>query len=423
MVAGGGPAGIAAALAARSQGARVLLIESQQCLGGMGTSGGLPLLCHFTDGVNFIAGGVGKQVYTRLIESGKIAPFVKNGDQDLYFSPEALKYIYDQLAVEAGVDLLFGTKLLSVESEQSRVTYAICAGKGGMFAVKAGCYVDATGDGDLCAMAGAEFEKGDSEGRMQPGTLASYWANIDWQKAADAGVDTWKQKKYLAKAMEDGVFSIKDSGMPGIIQNGLHTGNGNIGHLFGIDGTDDESLTQGALLGRRQVYEYEKYYKEYLSGYEDMELICTAATVGIRESRRIMGDYILNAEDYHTRAVFDDEIGRFCYGIDLHPTTPQEVPDNSFENSFMKKGESYGVPYRILTPKGLDNVLVTGRCVSSDRAINGSIRVMPGCYITGQAAGMAAAITASACTTIRDINVRELQKSLLDFGAYLPNFA
>ena len=208
-------------------------------------------------------------------------------------------------------------------------------------------------------------------------------------------------------------------------QVGETVGGGNIGHTFGVDNTDERSITKALIHGRKLVLEYERYYKEYLCGFEKMKLVATGALLGVRETRRILGDYVLCLDDFKGRASFDDEIGRYSYPVDIHASKPDDESYRKFEAEFRtlryKKGESYGVPYRILTPRGLSNVLVAGRCVSTDRYLQGSIRVMPGCYITGQAAGVAAAIAVEQNTDTRGFPVRELQRRLLALGAYLPN--
>lgn len=422
LVVGGGPAGIAAALAAKRQGSSVMLIESQFALGGMGTLGGVPMFCSFTDGEHFVAGGIGREVHDRLFALGGNAPHSSRERATVYFKPEVLKQVYDQMLDDSGVEWRLGTSFLDLACDRGKVGHVICSGKSGLFAIKARAYVDATGNGDVCMAAGAPYQKGNDAGRMQSGTLVSFWANIDWGKADQAGNGIWKQHAKLPDAIRNGVFTIPDIGMPGMIPISPTTGNGNIGHLFGVDGTDEASLTRAAVWGRRLVREYERYFKEYLVGFEEMELVTTAPLVGIRETRRITGDYTLCKDDYYNRAVFPDEIGRFCYGIDLHGTTPEESGDGSdLHESMLGKGESYGIPYRILTPQTLDNVLVCGRCVSTDRNIHGSLRVMPGCFITGQAAGIAAALVSQQERTSRAIGVTEIQKRLIELGAYLPN--
>jgi len=426
FVAGGGPAGVAAAVSAARQGCRVLLIECQSCLGGTGTSGGLSMFCQFTDGVNFVADGIGREICDRLWAANGMGHTMARGMlTHVFYKIETLKRVYDEMVGGSQVDFLFCTQCVGVEETDGQVEMAICCGKNGLFAVKARVFVDCTGNGDLCAWAGAPFEKGDPSGNMQPGTLCSMWACIDWERVDAAGHGLWGQEKELPRAFADKVFATQDRHLPGMIRVGRHTGSGNIGHAFGVDGTDERSLTRALVACRKQILEYERFYKEYLKGYENMELVGSGPLLGIRETRRIMGDYVLCLEDFKTRACFDDEIGRYSYPIDIHEAQPDEKSFALFEKEFTSlqcgKGESYGIPYRVLTPRGLENMLVAGRCVSSDRHIQGSIRAMPGCFITGQAAGMAAAIAVEKKTSTRGIDVRELQQRLKKIGAFLPN--
>lgn len=419
FVAGGGPAGTAAAVAAARQGRSVFLIERQNCLGGMGTAGLVPVFMQFTDGEHFLAGGVGQEILTKLQEAGGTYPA-----DGTAIRAEVLKRVYDDLLIEAGVDFSFETQLIGVETDGDRVALALLAAKSGLFAVRAKQFIDCTGDGDLAAWAGAPFEKGDEEGNLMPGTLCSLWCQIDWDKYEVSGIRP--QRAMLPKAFEDGVFTYKDRHLPGIFRIGEHLGGGNIGHNFGVDATDERSVTEAMLWGRKLVLEYERYYKQYLKGFEDMELMTLGSALGIRETRRIMGDYVLDLDDFNNRAVFDDEIGRYSYPVDIHASKPSDEDYAKFEKEFATlrygRGESYGVPYRILCPKKLSNVLVAGRCVSSDRFLQGSIRVMPGCYITGQAAGVAAAIAVEKSTDTRGFKVSELQARLKAMGGYLPNF-
>lgn len=428
FVAGGGPSGVAAAVTAARAGASVFLAEGATCLGGMGTSAGLPMFCSPTDGVNLTSAGFGSDVYERLEAAGGTLPETRGkpvGQFLFAFNPEVLKRVYDDLAVESHVDFSLQTQFLDVQREGSRVQAAVCSGKSGLFAVQARQFVDATGDGDLCACAGAAFRKGDEHGEMQPPTLLSLWSNIDWAKANANGCGVWQYEKKLPQAIADGVFTVPDRHLPGLIPISARAAWGNVGHLFGTDGTDERSLTQAYVRGRKLVLEYERYFKQYHVGFEAMELLGTGALLGVRETRRIQGDYELNLADFQRRAVFEDEIGRFSYPVDLHATRPDQETYEKFEREFAelryKAGESYGIPYRCLLPKGLDNVLVAGRCVSCDRHIQGSLRVMPACFITGQAAGMAAALAAGSERLPRQLDVEALQECLASMGAYLPN--
>ncbi len=213
--------------------------------------------------------------------------------------------------------------------------------------------------------------------------------------------------------------------------NGVSVPNGfgvsNAGHIYDVDARDAASLTQEIIKGRKQLLEYRRYYKEYLAGFEEVELVGTAPYLGIRESRRITCDYRMVLDDFQRQAVFDDEIGRFAYNIDIHSPTNDKA---GYEN-FMKEhtafrykvGESYGVSYRSLAVKGITNLLTAGRCIGSDRYMQSSVRVMPGCYITGQAAGIAAAVVCDAhADNVHAVDVHEVQKRLVGIGGYLPNY-
>ena len=247
---------------------------------------------------------------------------------------------------------------------------------------------------------------------------------LDWETVRSSGLGHGNSR--IEDAFNDGVFTFEDRHLPGMWRISDGVGGGNIGHTFELDGTDEESLTRAYVWGRKSLLEYERYYKEYLQGFEGIELLSTGSLLGVRETRRIIGDYILNLDDFRSLAVFDDEIGRYSYPIDIHIAKPDKESYEAFHKEFttmrLKKGESYGIPYRVLTPKGLTNVLVAGRCVSTDRSMQASIRVMPGCYITGQAAGVAAAMVAGSGGDAHALNVPELQLRLKQLGAYLPNF-
>lgn len=415
-VIGGGPTGVAAAIAAARAGASVFVIEAQGCFGGAGTSGLVTSFAPFTDGVNFMCGGVGKEVYDRIVATG--SEFI-NGRWVIYKS-ESLKKVYDEMMEEAGVDFLFFASLVDVVCQNGKVSAVVVSCKSGLIAIEAKCFVDATGDGDLCAMAGAPYEKGDKNGLVMGATLCSMWMNIDWTRCY------WEQERGLEAAFADGTLSQEDRHLPGIFKTGEQSGLGNIGHVFGVDGTNEQDLTRAMIQGRKLLFEFIKYYNEYVGdAFEKAYPVATAATLGVRESRRITCDYVLNVNDYNNRAVFDDEIGRFYYAIDMHESTATKEAYEEFYQLYTqhcyKDGETYGIPYRSITPLTLDNVWVGGRCISTDRSMQSSIRVMPCCFITGQAAGMAAAMCAKEGCTSRGLEVNKLQRALADIGAFLPN--
>jgi len=423
FIAGGGPAGVAAAVAARSVGARVFLAEGHTCLGGMSTAGRVMVFMKWGDGARDLATGFGSRVRARLRKESRL-----KGANDL----EAFKRAYDAEMKEAGADFRFYTQLVDVVAEGGEIQYVVCAAPSGVWAVKAKVYIDCTGNGDMAAWAGADCKKGDKNGKMMPGTLVSYWDGLDW--------DRWAKEKpegfagsgqsfgaFLPEANRDKVLSVPDLHFSGIFRQTGGLGLANMGHCFDVDGTDEDSLTKALVEGRKSMVEYERYLHEYLKrGMENARLIATGELLGIRETRRITGDYVLSLADYEARASFPDEIGRYAYPIDIHPSSadPAAMAEHvkQFNSKYRyKKGESYGIPYRILTAKGFTNLMMAGRCVSSDEMVQASIRVIPACYITGQAAGMAAAMAADKSVAVQNVSVPDLQARLRAFGATIGN--
>ena len=417
FIAGGGPAGVAAAIAAARQGKRVFLAEAGGSFGGSGTIGLVPSFAQFTDGEHFLADGIGREVYEGLYG----APIDVHFRGFKPFSVERLKQVYDQMVTTACVDFAFFTRMIDVITINEKVDAVILTSKSGLWAVKASVYIDCTGDADLVEWAGGETVYGDEDGIAMPATLCSLWANIDYSK-----IDQHASSR-LDDAFKDGVFTKEDRHIPGIqwTDPSKGIGGGNIGHVYEVDARDERSLTDALLEGRQTVREFERYYSEYLHGYRDMHLCYTADMLGIRESRRIVGDYVLTGADFVARASFADEIGRYSYPVDIHAMKPDSASYAAFESEYRTLrygiGESYGIPYRALIPKGLTNVLVAGRCISTDRQMQASVRVMPGCFITGQAAGVAAALASEQNGDVRSVSIYDLREELSKLGAYLPD--
>lgn len=414
FIAGGGPAGIAAAVTAARMGASVFLAEKGQCFGGAATLAAVPAFMRFSDGEHFLAGGIGREVFDAIYGS--------KSDYTIIEYPidcEKLKLFYDKLVLESGADFLFDTQVIDVQAEKGTIQTVILVGHENLFAIKAHTYIDCTGDGSLAVMAGANWEKGDGAGHMMPATLCSLWRDIDWNRAiAELGKDP--DARMLSQAFEDDIFTVRDPSLPGMWRLADHLGGGNIGHVFGIDGTDEIQLTEGILEARQRMKEYEYYYTHYLEGYENAHIVSTGSILGIRETRRILGEYVLSAKDYENRATFSDEIGRYCYPIDLHAVTP-DAEKTAYDEAYQKgygKGNSYGIPYRCLLPLNTTNLLTAGRCISTSREMNGSTRVMPCCFITGMAAGAAGALAKN--SSLRTVSADLLRSSLKKQGAYLP---
>lgn len=418
FVAGGGPAGVAAAVSAAQNGASVFLVEAFGAFGGAAVHSLVPAFMQFTDGVNFLAGNIGKRVcdYIQANCPDTYKPYCPNS-----IPVETLKLCYDEMITEAGVKFAFFTQVSDVVAENGHIQYVICTAKGETFAVKAKTFIDCTGDGDVAAMAGAAFQKGDENGDMMAATLCALWNDIDWENVVKP------DSRRLDDAFADKVFTNEDRHLPGMWILSNTTGGSNAGHIYDIDGTKYDSLTRGMIEGRKQLLEYRNYYQNYLTGYEKSEPIISAAMIGVRETRRIEGDYVLNLEDFLSRAVFDDEIGRYAYPVDIHSSQNTAAGYQDFKTKYdnlrYKSGESYGVPYRSLLVKDFDNLLTAGRCISTDRSMQSSVRVMPGCFITGQAAGTAAALAVKGNGNTRDVDINTLQTILIENGAVISRKA
>ncbi|HEY8967294.1 MAG TPA: FAD-dependent oxidoreductase [Candidatus Methylacidiphilales bacterium] len=425
IVAGGGPAGCAAAIAAAREGARTLLVEGTGALGGSGTGALVPAWCPFSDKEKMIYRGVAEKVFTAAKRGLR---HVKPEALDwVPIDAEKLKRVYDDLVAEAGAKVLFHTALSAVERDGDGVSALVVSNKAGLSAFRAKVYVDATGDADLAAWAGASFQKGDAAGTMQPATHCFVLSNVDEY--------AYRHSAWLhANNPESPVYAILASGRHPLIPDAhlcdTLVGPGavgfNAGHLWDVDNTDPFSVSAALRKGRAMAAAYRDALAEFApAAFGNAHLVATGAVVGIRETRRIVGDYVLTLEDYMARRSFPDEICRNAYFIDLHLTREEargrEKVDVEKRFAQYGPGESHGIPYRCLTPKGLRNVLVAGRSISCERVVHGSIRVMPVCLATGEAAGMAAAHAAKGTGgDVHRVDVGALRRRLAEEGAYLP---
>lgn len=413
LVMGGGPAGLAAAVTAANQGADTIILEQTGSFGGMGTVGMVPEFMTFDDGKNFLAGGFGKTVHDSLYPECEYKRKWNMVDN------EVLKRLYDKLVLDAGVKVLFYNRVVDAVVENKKVTHAIVSGPEGCYAIEAKMFIDCTGSAAFCDMAGCETMFGDDDGITMPATLCSLWGNADFENA-----DLAEQPKHIEEAVKKGVLSVDDRLLPGMKPTfpECKIAGGNIGHAFRVDDRTTESLTNAMFESRRILAEYENYYKEYIKGFEDVKLVRTADVLGVRESRRAVCDFMLTKDYFFEKGAFYDEIGRYSYPIDMHPLKEGADDFEKFEkriNAVHEKGESYSIPYRALVLRDSDNILTAGRTVGTDHEMIASVRVIPGAYITGQAAGAAAAIAVKDGVTTHDVDVKKLQSTLKEIGAYL----
>ena len=429
IVAGGGPAGCTAAIASAREGKRTLLIEATTALGGMGTMGLVPTWCPFSDKKKMIYRGLAGEIF---VKSRACVPSVSAGRLDwVPINAEELKRIYDEMVTESGAIVLFQTNLCGVRAENGKAEAILVSNKQGLSLYKAKVFIDCTGDADLALGAGAECEKGNAKGTVQPSTHCFILANVDTYAYEHQVNDLMHRRDTSDQSMS--YLLMKDPELDLIVDthfcNSLlapGTVGFNAGHIFNLDSTDPMAVSEALLKGRRIAEQFLRGLKKYApEAFANAYIAQTGTLMGIRESRRVVCDYRLTANDYVNRQSFDDEIGRNSYYIDIHNSIDEldKVKDGTFSPSRFERygeGESHGIPYRCLTPVGLSNVLVAGRCIGSDSAMNGSIRVMPPCLVTGEAAGIAAAMACDMGTPdIHAVDVSALQENLLRHGAYL----
>ena len=415
IVAGGGPSGCAAAVAAARNGASVLLIEASYCLGGMGTIGMVPSFAPFTDKQKLISKSIAEEIIVKYKKLRGIA------DEDWDWLPisfEVLKLVYDEIVTGSGVKVLFGSTVCAVNTENKKIHSVIAAAKGGLTEYHAKIFVDCTGDADVASLCGVPFACGDKNGNIQASSLCFIIGGVDMNRC-----DWWDvhsgPKSIWEKMGNNPKYPLIDKNHFVIAKIDKNTLGVNAGHLIIKDATDKEEISEKMILGRKVAAQYLQAAKEYLPDvFKDAFIVSTAPNLGIRESRRIIGKYVLSIDDYIERRSFDDEIARNCYWIDCHGTD-ENGASKSIPQIHYSAGESHGIPWGSLVPIGIDNLLVAGRSISVDRAVLAAIRVMPVCMTTGEAAGIGAAIAAKKGITIHEVKAQEVRKILKNNGAYI----
>jgi len=431
VVAGGGPAGTAAAICAARQGCKTLLVEATGCLGGMGTSGLVSTFDPMGNGKRPLVGGLMREIIDRLDARNFLPPQV-NVEKYMsayhtwtMFSSEGLKLVLDEMAVNAGVEVRFFTKVIDADASEDTVRGVVLHNIEGYRYVPAKTFIDCTGDAVLADLCGVPCRvAGRDTPNINPATLASHHANIDWSVDL-LSRDHFNQNRRLVEAIEKGHFTQPDLFLAGITPTGNTLACLNGGHIFHCDALNCRSLSDSIMLGRKIAQEYLAYYREYVPGCAEMELTATGSLLGIRESRRIVGEYELNFQDYQARRQFPDQIGVFNKFVDRHPYDSSKEEFERFEEEANYSGrigigECFGIPYSILVPRGWRNLWVAGRCNSSDVKMSGSIRTMPPAAMMGQAAGTAAAQSISTGQPACDLNTETLVVTLRAQGAYLP---
>ncbi|WP_420597527.1 FAD-dependent oxidoreductase [Deinococcus sp.] len=445
IVAGGGTAGAIAGIAAARAGARVLVIEAQGSLGGSGTNAWVtPLMRNVSAGQN-LNRGLTDELKARLLERGD-GGIDQNGN-DNWFNPEGLKYVLERLLIEAGGETLYHTHIVAPILDEhkldgKRIKSLVIHNKGGLQALEAGVFIDATGDADVAAAAGVPFHAGDEDGLHQAMSLRFTLAGVDLERLCDFLTENgqwqesprfmhfwmvWGKKSSLEplfrQAVESGVLAERDGdyfqafsvpGRPNELSFNCPRIRADLN-----DGANPWHLSAAQTDGRESIERLIQFCRASLPGCEAAYLGGYAPMVGVRETRRIVGDYTLTLSDLLDCARFEDSICKNHYPVDIHSvkggakllheregTAPYFAPDAYHE-----------IPYRAIVPQGIVNLLVPGRAASSSFEAQSSIRVQQNCHSMGEAAGVAAAWAVSEYGgEVRRVDGATLRERLRELG-------
>lgn len=406
LVLGAGPAGCAAAIMAARMGAKTLLVDFMSVPGGISTAG---MMSHYTGTVD-----------SRLYEEVLMRMADKNagkarGVRSVYIDPTQMTLSWIELLEEAGTELLLYTMACVPVMEENCVKGVIIQNKSGRSAILAEVVIDATGDGDIAAGAGAEFVMGrEQDGSMQPATLMFKVAGVDMERAVFPGsfeteIETDKGEiQALAKKIlphPAGHVLLYKSMLDGIVTV-------NMTNAIQIDGTDAESLTQAELTCRKQIPAIVAFLREYVPGYEKCYVVATASLIGIRETRHFKGIYTLTKEDILEKRQFEDWVVRGAqFNFDVHNMTGGSLDETGVQKNF-PKDVKYTIPYRCLVPEKINGLLLAGRNISGTHMAHSNYRAMPICLAIGEAAGVAAAIAVKEGVMPRDVEAKNVQKYL-----------
>lgn len=416
LVVGGGPAGAVAGVAAARYGARTVILERHGFLGGNLTAGGIDTsygLYSVGEHPVKTIGGLPDEVFDRLraMQACYERPNTYGAGTGITFSIEHMKLVLEQMVLEAGARIVYHALVPDVYFEAGRLAGVILPTKQGLKHVAARFIVDTTGDADVVAYAGGAYYKPGEDGPIQPCTTVFFMANVDIARAQAFGKKAmWAE---MEKAIASGKYnlprvegSFHATPYPGLIE-------ANMTRIHGVDVTDILALSDAEVEGRRQVQEYARFLIECVPGFEKAYLVKTGPHIGTREGRRIIGDYVLNREDVIEGRRFPDAIAQCGQPIEDHSAGRETrwvyVKDYGF----------YDIPYRCLIPRGLDNVLAAGRCLSATHDAHASARSSATAMGMGQAAGLAAAMAVAVSKSSREVDIKELQQRLRAWGAPL----
>ena len=408
IVVGGGPAGIGAAIAAARHGVSVLLIEKTNCVGGMLTNGLVSMIRAAGDG-----GGIVREFWQRLASEGCAEITDSNTWIDMFAARVTLLDMLD----EAGVNLLLHTHLAGVITSGHSVAGIQTANKDGLGSTNCRIAIDATGDGDVAVMAKVPYEKGSEDGQLQAVSLNFVLAGIE----EDSLPNRDEFRASCREAFDSGRLELAPPART------LHYGHSGLGYPRGvrhfqfdmadhIDGSEAASLTEGERICHQRIFAIWKFLRSSFRAFENSIIIDVASHLGVRETRRICGENTLTEHMVMTAAKSRDGVTRCSWYMDLHDGQDKNPLDLYRAARRPPEGDYYEIPYGCLVPKRAENLLISGRSISSTRAASGSLRLQPTCVNLGQAAGTAAALSIRESSVPRSIDGTQVRNDLYEQG-------
>ena len=434
LVVGAGPAGLMAAeAAAKDKSLKVMLLEQRGYLGGNLTIG-LPILAFLGPKGNQVVKGGAQRLIDRLWAKGAASEHkpCKNHMSLTIIDPDQTKTTAWEIMDDAGVEVLLYVFVVDTIVENGCVKGVIIESKAGREVILAKTVIDCTGDGDVAFRAGVECNKGDDNGGMQPPTLMYLMKGVEMQKLRDAicnepekyDMDVmppaqFREGKFITVGLRGCIIEAQKQGYKvpvarTILITGLKDDEiwVNMTRVNGVDSTDPASYTHGEHEARRQMYEVTDYLKNFVPGFESAWIERSAAFMGIRESRVIVGKFVMTAQDILHPKAFDDVIAVAGYPVDIHHAEGGDC-------TMLFCDDAYDIPYGVLVPEHIEGLLVAGRCSSMDHEAMAATRVMSTCMALGEAAGTAARIAIADGVLPSGVDVKKVQAALLESGAYL----
>ena len=406
LVLGSGPAGFAAAYAAAKNGASVTLVEQCGDVGGISTAG---LMSHWT-------GRCGSPIYLQLLQrSADLNEGERKGKITKYIDPEKLKTLYLEMLTEVGVEIMLYTFAMDAICDGDKVLGATVVNKSGKTDIYAKVTIDASGDGDIAARAGAAFIMGrETDHKMQPATLMFKVGGVDYDRAVFLGSfeSTYETEQGELQALAKqhipypaGHILTYRTTLPGVVTC-------NMTNALDIDGTNAQDLTKATLTCRKQMDAIIKYLRKFVPGYENCFIISSASLIGVRETRHFNGKYTLTEQDIMEAKLFEDYVVKDAYfNFDVHNITGSGLDKTGVQKHFSQEA-GYSIPYGCLLPETKENLLLCGRNISGTHIAHSNFRAMPICVGTGEAAGTAAAIAVEQNCALTDISAAEIRSRI-----------